>query len=434
MRSNILFLLLILLSCISCGNNRTKSVGTKSVVRFATDTLSIVNTLNKNISIFVQNENVMSFKDIEKESISMSLLDVARKCKDKNEMALIALKNSNTLEIKVVVDNEIDTTYKYHISPYYDEDGIFSISGKCAPLTSIFSNPSQTVDIKKWLFRKREHLTDDNIHLLQGIVNQLSHTKTTKYITNSIIPVIHGFSGLKYKVSSSIVADYYVLYACSTAKEIEAFVEDVVSNNFDLCVKSLNGGMECYRRAGSNGYKCICLIGINKDWSYKVQPLGLVAIDNLAPVSSISSLSDENSSITFPNNITVLFPTNKPQINGFCNVSVSNWAGNGIECNVSFVISFAGDVKSVTVKRTKKLCYDSWTHRVENKVVDLTGKSSPYTFTYMLHFTDGDNYIPIIIEDNHGNKRELELNVRAEFVRTDVPSIDIDNNINIDNY
>lgn len=52
----------------------------------------------------------------------------------------------------------------------------------------------------------------------------------------------------------------------------------------------------------------------------------------------------------------------------------------------------------------------------------------------MLHFTDGDNYIPIIIEDNHGNKRELELNVRAEFVRTDVPSIDIDNNINIDNY
>ena len=43
-------------------------------------------------------------------------------------------------------------------------------------------------------------------------------------------------------------------------------------------------------------------------------------------------------------------------------------------------------------------------------------------------------YIPIIIEDNHGNKRELELNVRAEFVRTDVPSIDIDNNINIDNY
>lgn len=96
------------------------------------------------------------------------------------------------------------------------------------------------------------------------------------------------------------------------------------------------------------------------------------------------------------------------------------------------MVSFAGDVKSVTVKRTKKL--SSWEHRVENKVIDLTGKSSPYTFTYMLHFTDGDNHIPIIVEDNHGNKREFELNVNAEFVRTDVPSIDIDNNINIDNY
>lgn len=232
MRSDYSIFLLLLLFCISCGNNRTETVGTKTVVRFTTDTLSIDNTLNKNISIFVQNENVISLKGAKKKSISMPLLDVARKCEDKNEMALIALKNNNMLEIKVVVDNEIDTTYKYQISPYYDEDNIFSISGQCAPLISSFSNPSQTVNIKKWLFRRREYLNDDNIHLLQGFVNQLSRTKTTEYITNSTIPVIHDFSGLKYKVNSSIVADYYVLYACSTAKEIEAFVEDVVSNDF----------------------------------------------------------------------------------------------------------------------------------------------------------------------------------------------------------
>ena len=52
----------------------------------------------------------------------------------------------------------------------------------------------------------------------------------------------------------------------------------------------------------------------------------------------------------------------------------------------------------------------------------------------MLHLTDGDNYIPIIVEDNHGNKREFEINERAKFVRNDAPSINIDNNINIDNY
>ena len=49
----------------------------------------------------------------------------------------------------------------------------------------------------------------------------------------------------------------------------------------------------------------------------------------------------------------------------------------------------------------------------------------------MLHLSGGDNYIPIVIEDNHGNKREFELNEKAEFVWRDAPSVNIDNNINI---
>ena len=56
--------------------------------------------------------------------------------KDKNEAALLALKNNNILQIKVVVENEIDTVYNYNISPYYNEDVVFSISGQCAPLVS----------------------------------------------------------------------------------------------------------------------------------------------------------------------------------------------------------------------------------------------------------------------------------------------------------
>lgn len=422
-----------LVCCSSCNKGNTASRHPKSVIGFTTDTLSLDNISNKNISISVQNENVISMVGCRENSISLSLLDVIRKCKDKNEIALRALKNNNALQIKVVVENEIDTVYNYNISPYYDEDAIFSISGQCAPLVSKFSNPTQTVDIKKWLFRKKEYLDNANIHLLRGLVNQLSKTNTIEYVTNSTIPVIHSFSGLKYKVNSSIVADYYVLYACSSTNEIEEFVEDVISNDFDLCSKVLGGGMDCYQKSNSNGYKCICLVAINNDWSYKIQPLGLIAIDNLAPVTSLSSYEGDISSIKFSNNVIVLFPSNKPQINGLCDVSITNSAGNGVECNVSFRITFAGDVKSVTVKRTKKLCYD-WIHKVENKVIDLTDKSSPFTFTYMLHLKDGDNYIPIIIEDNHGNKRELELNERAEFVRNDAPIVNIDNNINIDNY
>lgn len=100
-------------------------------------------------------------------------------------------------------------------------------------------------------------MDDEKIRLLCGLVNQLSKTNTVEYVTNSTIPVIHSFSKTKYNVKSSIVADYYVLYACSSAKEIEEFVEDIVSNNFDLCTKTLGNGMDCYRESNSNGYKCI---------------------------------------------------------------------------------------------------------------------------------------------------------------------------------
>lgn len=433
-----LFLAILVFCCSSChksGNNcNAVSKQSNPIVEFTVDSLSFQNISNKSISISIQNEIVMSFNRCQYDSISVSLLDIVRKCKDKNETALQALKNDNALKIRVFIENEIDTTYNYYLSPYYDEDLMFSISGQCAPLISKFSNPTQTIDIKKWLFRKKEHLDNEKIHLLCGLINQLSKTKTIEYVTNSTIPIIHSFSGLKYKVNSSLVADYYVLYACSSSNEIDKFVEYVISNDFNWCVKTLNNWMECRRQTGSNGYKCICLIAINNDWTYKIQPLGLIAIDNLAPVTKLSSYEGDISSIKFSNDVKVLFPHDKPQINGLCDVSITNSVGDGIECNVSFRILFAGDVKSVTVKRTKKLCYDSWHHKVENKVINLTDKLSPYTFTYMLHLTDGDNYIPIIVEDNHGNKREFEINERAEFVRNDAPSINIDNNINVDNY
>jgi hypothetical protein len=54
-------------------------------------------------------------------------------------------------------------------------------------------------------------------------------------------------------------------------------------------------------------------------------------------------------------------------------------------------------------------------------------------FTWKMHFDDGDNEIPVTVEDYHGNKREYNVVVRAEFVRSDAPQIDIDNNIDIYN-
>ena len=71
------------------------------------------------------------------------------------------------------------------------------------------------------------------------------------------------------------------------------------------------------------------------------------------------------------------------------------------------------------------LGYDRDT-RPENKTILTKDITSPHTFTYKLHFEGGDNLIPYVIEDYHGNKVEGKLNVRAEFVRNNAPIIEND--------
>ena len=150
------------------------------------------------------------------------------------------------------------------------------------------------------------------------------------------------FSGVQYFVTSDMKADHYVLYACSSQQEINEFVEEIVSNDFELTETSINRPLHCYRKTNSDGYKCITLIGVNNDWSYQQQPLGLVAIDNTV----FGNQGLNNSFITFKNNIRVNIPSNRPVIFGDANISITNSAGNGVACNVTFLTSFSGDIKS----------------------------------------------------------------------------------------
>lgn len=46
----------------------------------------------------------------------------------------------------------------------------------------------------------------------------------------------------------------------------------------------------------------------------------------------------------------------------------------------------------------------------------------------------GDNIIPIIVEDWHGNKREGNIRISAQFVRTNSSDVNIENNINNNIY
>ena len=426
---NIKVLVLVCLAGLilsSCNNMRIRSAfKDKPIVEVTPDSIFITSTSDSSysVSMSIQDENVVSQQG--SRSTSMAILDLVRKCRNKNDLALYALEHQNTIPVNIKIDEEIYTIANYKIAPFFEDETSFSISGNCAPLVSKFSNPSNKVNIKRWLFRKKKHLNSDQIDILFGLANQLSHNKTVEYITNSTMPVVHNISVNRYSVKSNLEGDYYVLYACTSSSEIDKFVENIVSNDFRQCSKTPSSSMICYGNNNS-GYKYICLIGIKEDWSYKVQPLGWVAVDNSAPSQS----SSVGSSILFPNSIKAILPSNKPQIFGTGDVSVIHWDGNGLSCNCTFMVHFDGDASVATVSRTGSLA--KWLSK-DVKRIDLTKHTSPYTFTYELHLEDGDNRIPVTISDNHGNTRRYELNIRAEFVRSNSQDINIDNDIDIFN-
>ena len=184
------------MSCISCGNNRIKSVGTKSVVRFAIDTLSIVNTLNKNISIFVQNENVMSFKDTEKESISMSLLDVARKCKNKNEFIheVSLLKESDTLDTRA----DRIALMTLHASKGLEFNVVF-ITGLENGIIPIYKaeTPEQTEEERRLLYvgmtraKQKLFLSHATKRFLYGEMANFEIKRGKRYTVTTIVVTLH---------------------------------------------------------------------------------------------------------------------------------------------------------------------------------------------------------------------------------------------------
>lgn len=420
----------ILVCLMSCSEGRrTNKSAFRPIVTYENETLSVTSLDGDehSVVIAINKKNVIQkrYKDVCELSIS-NILKGYGSAYDMAFMATSGMQNGVAMHVKV--DDSIDTIIFATIEPLEIRERTSHISGNCAKLIPAVSDPRREVQVKKWLFRKGAKLTPCQMQNMCGIVSKILSNDTIDYVPNGTIPVIKNFVNLSYSVNSDMLADHYVLFAASSDEEIKDFVEEIVVNNYELTTKTLSDNLKCYRKMDSDGYKCIVLIGISDDWSYQIEPLGVVAIDNTPPELSVR-FSHGIEHMLFDGNQRVILPESRPIIDGVARVSVTDWDGNGIECNVTFRVMFYGDAKSITVVRNKKLCYPG-VHRVENKTIYLTNKTSPYIFTYELHFEGGDNIIPIVVEDYHGNKNEYRVNVSARFTRNE-PDIQIDNNINI---
>lgn len=433
----------ILVACSQSGSRRTTSNtnasdnSKKLEVKIVDDKIKLIDDNKRLVNLQLKIGEQINYTYSVMTDNELSILKALKSNKEfYNDIALHFAQNNSDAKLNLKVSEIIDTIFTFH----WDVENVSMYSsnvlqGKCAKLAGVYDAVNIEEDIIRWLYRNnRKNVGDETINKMRLYLQELNRTDYKEYITKEEIPVLKSFQSINYKISSDLVADYYYLFACRSEKEIEEFVEEMVTIKFEGAVHSLKQTLSCYRSPSTSGTICLFLIGINKDWSYKTIPVGLVCIDDVKPSDTYIfwTSSDDNFSkediVLDKNKIKVKMPSKLPSFTGYAILDTKDWSGNGISCNVNFVVNFGGDVKNITLIREGNLA--KWLSKGK-KVIDLQAETPPYIFTYELHLEDGDNYVPIILTDLRGNETKYKFNVGCQSKPKDNPQINIDNNVNV---
>ena len=359
-----------LISCISNNsNNQIKEEKLKPIITIDNNNLDIVSYDKDNYSIKISCNNICfvdsSFKDV----YSQNMIDLLNSHNDKIEIAYIATSGiEHFLPLNIKVSDYIDTTFLFNIEPIEIPTNTSTINGTCAPLFLSSNDPNLEMEVKRWLYKRRENVGDYRIKDMLGIIRALNNSFFNQYITNQYIPTVRDLSNCMYSVKSSMIADHYILCAFSTETELDLFIEETILNDYK-----------------------------SHDLSY----------------SDI---------VLFKNRIFVTLPE-KINITGNITIDTKNFRGD----DAQFVVYWSGDVKSISMKEYKG--WNSWEGKKEElKTINLTKLSSPYYFICRLDLNIGDNYIPITVTDFRGNKSHINFHIPMVSVKDNNPNININNN------
>lgn len=408
---------------------------------------NIVKTLDFS---FVINNNYLSIQSQDTNSVSLrfsvnhdvffdfkvstnknyAIIDILKSQVDNYyNFASILAKNGGNLNINIQGLGK-DTIITFHIqcSPTKKYD-VRVLSGLCAKLERELDDSNLNQDVIHWLYQKGERsVSNSYVDSVTSYLKELKKTSYDNYITHENIPVVTSLSGITYKIESDLKAEHYYLFASKSEEDIDKFVEDMVSNGFDGGANNLSTLSSCFRSQNTLGTACIFLIGINNDWNFHLIPVGLICIDNIKPSTKPSNNYYSSNIVLKKERLSIKMPNNIPAISGYASLDTREWGGNGLSCNVNFIVAFGGDVKSISLERNGNLAKYIGKGKL---VLDLLKKKSPYIFTYELHLEDGDNYVPVTITDLRGNKIEYKFNVPCTMTRNNAPSINIDNDVDV---
>ena len=433
-----LYLYFFLCMCIiysSCNTNHEKEIDGQIVEHIGDYTIrynekkGIIQVANPNIDLIkykVKLNNYVITSDYLEDEEKLSILSCLKS--ERNfapYLSLCAVRSNNDLDLEFVFDNKINKKITYHIIPEVSPI-LYNVkfSGIGAKLMPQSKGRNIDEEIKSWLDSHHEVLDDYTYMKMKKNYQYLTEKKNNNFITKCQVPVVHSLENAKYTIQSDELADYYAVVACSSQTYIDNFVDSLQKRGYEG-LSTNKSDLLCECEVMDEGYVCVFLLGINKDDSFFQIPLSLVAIDNSAPYYDINSAKNSPDSLKYRNGMKVILPYKRPLVSGFCLVQVARFEGNSIACNVTFRINYAGDFKSITIHRKGSLCY-SFNSDLQPEDITKNANPNPFwdpeEFTCKMHLIEGNNEIPVTLEDYHGNKRDLNISLSADSKRVMVPA------------
>ena len=201
------------------------------------------------------------------------------------------------------------------------------------------------------------------------------------------------------------------------------------------------------------------LIGLNKDWTFKYVPIGLLTISKAGPSISGRNRTLEDDIHSFARSMAAS-SSNKVNSKGNSDITVNNRGyyrestvkskkllGNGVIKELNIVVypheklvpfwkysigdvyytvnDFYGDRPSIQLFWTKDVVSVQFG---KNQIFDLTKYESPHTFSLYYYTHLGNNELPIKATNKYGNSSTSKIEFRMTSVDNGT-TINIENNI-----
>lgn len=379
-------------------------------------------THNVNISV----GQIASFSTTIRGGEEINLMDFLKTQKSAHyELAYTLAKNGGLIDANISIPNMLDTTLKCQIKyrDIWKHKGEITC-GMFAKIVNTFDSEHIDSKLRRWAYKKKKiNIGDTLFNAMRLYLRELSVTSKSKFVVKGNIPSIQRLSlnNIEYKVSSDMVADNYFLFVCNDDRDMDFFIEEMIARNLSDAKKNLDTPFSLFIHKKAWGTQCIFLVGINKDWTSQVIPLGVVSIDGIAPSygKGGKKYDEKYRELKFPKRGITIDVSGHPIVSGKWHVSYGNFEGR-TTIDIPYTLIWVGDVSKITIYGRKS----------SPTTIDLAGKPMPYHITIPTYLPNtGDNYIKLEAADKLGNKSTTDINIATERIKDDKPRIEIENNI-----